>query len=376
MHTHSLAVALLLSTTLAAQTTHHVGPGHPHADIQSAINAAAPGDIVEIAAGVYPSFTVGKPLTIVNEPSALVQVVTTGTVAFVLTPADRVVVGGLDIQAHSVTIDGGVVSSERLTVRTDVGLVMNHCTLTMRWCSAGAQQGSGVLLNNAHLHASDSSFSTAAGGTSDIEQGGVRVHGDSACCLSSCSLIGAWPALPGKPWPSAALHVTNAIGSQRTWLVDCQLTGGLLFTGMQGPSVAAPALPAIAPVRFHRCNFAGPVFGAIATGRVIGTTTPVDMTIGSTFVMTARSEPGTPLLFYTGIDALGPVQIWELEQPAFLFLDTFLFPIVVANAQGIGTLPFPIPNQANLRNISLWWRCLDLSAPLLQGTPPFITIVQ
>lgn len=370
-----LAALLALPTTLAAQATHRVGPGF-HPDIQSAVDAAAPGDIVEIAAGVYPSFGVGKPLTIVNEPSALVQVVTTGAVTFTLQPQDRVVLAGLDIQAHTLTIDGGVVSSERLTVRTDVGLVMSHCTLTMRWCAAGATLGSGVLLIDAHLHASDSSFSTAAGGLGDIELGAVRVVGNSACCLSSCSLIGAWPAAGGHAWPSAALHVTDALGSQRTWLVDCTLTGGFLFTGMQGPAVAAPALPAIAPVRFHRCQFAGPVFGAVAFGRVIGTTTPVDMTIGSTFVMTARSEPGTPLLFYTGIDALGPVQIWELEQPAFLFIDTFLFPIVVANAQGIGTLPFPIPNQPNLRNISLWWRCLDLSAPLLQGTPPFITVVQ
>ena len=91
---------------------------------------------------------------------------------------------------------------------------------------------------------------------------------------------------------------------------------------------------------------------------------------------TVHAEPSHPLLFYTGTDALGPVQIFELEQPAFLFLDTLLFNIVVADAQGMASLPFTVPNIPGLRNVSLWWRCLDLFYTPLQGTPPFITIVQ
>lgn len=364
-----------LAQSAVAQAVLHVGPGN-HPTIQSAINAAAPGDIIEVAAGVYPSFDVGKPLTITNEPSALVQVVTAGSVTFTLLPQDRVVLGGLDIQAQSVTIGGGVVSAERCTLQTNLGLQVSNATVTLRWCASGAYAASGVLLQDAHLHASDSTFSTAAGGSSEIEHGAVTVKGDSACSLSLCTLVGAWPALPGMPWPSAALHVTDALGLQRTWLVDCTLRGGFLFTGLQGPSIAAPALPAQPPVRVHRCQFFGPVFGAVATGPILGVHTPIDMVVGGTFVTTVHAEPGHPLLFYTGSDGLGPVQIFELEQPAFLFVDTLLFDLVTADAQGMASLPFAVPNVPGLRHVTLWWRCLDLGVFPMQGTPPFITIVQ
>ena len=377
-HSITPAVGLLLATlaqSAAAQALHHVGPGF-HPTIQAAINAAAPGDIIEIAAGVYPSFHVGKPLTITNEPSALVQVVTTGSVTFALLPQDRVVLGGLDIQAQSVTIAGGVVSAERCTLQTNVGLQVSNATLTLRWCAAGAQEASGVLLQDAHLHGSDSTFSTAAGGSLDFEYGAIDVRGDSACSLATCSLIGAWPALPGKPWPSAAFHCTGTNRVERSWLVDCTLVGGFLFAGQQGPSITSPAVPTPPPVRVHRCQFGGPVFGAVATGPILGVHTPIDMVVGGTFVTTVHAEPNHPLLFYTGIDALGPVQIFELEQPAFLFIDTLLFNIVTADAQGMANLPFTVPNVPGLRNVSLWWRCLDLSYMPLQGTPPFITIVQ
>jgi hypothetical protein len=75
-----------------------------------------------VDAGVYPAFHVGKPLTITAQPSALVQVVSAGTVTITLSQFQRVHLAGLDVQAAAMRIQGGIVSAERCTLRTDRGL--------------------------------------------------------------------------------------------------------------------------------------------------------------------------------------------------------------------------------------------------------------
>ena len=373
----SIIVPLLAALTqvAVAQVVHHVGPGN-HPTIQAAITVAAPGEIIEVAAGVYPSFHVGKALTIAAEPSALVQIISTGPLTVTLQPFDRVFLGGLDIQVSAITITGGIVAAERCTVHTDTGMQLVNGVALLRWCAAGAAAASGILVQDGHLYASDSTFSTTAGGANDFEYGAVHCRGVGTCNLALCSLIGAWPATPAAPWPSAALHVTEANVVERVWVVDCTLNGGLLSNGMEGPSVTAPALPTLPPVRIYRSQLTGPAFGAISFGRILGVHTPVDMAIGSTFTTTMHGEPGHPFLFYVGTDVFGPVQIPEVDQPAFGFINTLIFPIVYADSLGNAQFSFPVPNIPTLRHFPLWWRGLDLISVPWQATPPFVTIIQ
>lgn len=56
--------ALLALAELALAADHFVGPGHPHADVSSAIAAAAPGDRIFVAPGLYPGFDLSKPVEI------------------------------------------------------------------------------------------------------------------------------------------------------------------------------------------------------------------------------------------------------------------------------------------------------------------------
>lgn len=372
--------ACLLSVMVAApglaQTVHLVGAGH-FATIQAAIDAAAAGDVVLVDAGVYPTFHVGKPLTITAVPSALVQVVGTGPITFSLLPPHRVHLGGLDIHAGGFRIHGGIVSAERCTVFTDRGMELFACMLSLRWSAAGAAHGSGVLVRNAHLHASDSTLSTAAGGNDNAMHAALKVEGAGTCQLSLCTLLGAWPASATAPLPSAALHVSAVAGANpRIWIGDCTLIGGLGHSGGFGPTIIAPPLPAPAPVRLHRCQTWGPVTGAVSFGPVVGLHTPVDLQIGATFTTRMLGEPGHPLLLYSGTDILGPFPILEVEQPALGFFDTVILGTIAGDAQGVADFPLVVPNNLALRHSVLWWRGLDLGTWPWQATPAFVTIVQ
>lgn len=373
-----IALCLLmpgLCGTALAQALHFVGPGH-HATIQAAIDAAAPGDLVQIDAGVYAAFTLTKPLTLAAAPSALVQIVSTGSVVLDLQPDHRVHLGGLDIQAHAMTVHGGIVSAERCTLRTNLGTHLTSTVLTMRWSAAGALSGSGILVQDSHLHASDSSFASSAGGVDRIEHGGVKVVGESACHLALCSMHGAWPALPTAPWPSTGFLAPTATGANaRIWLVDCHFVGGYQANGMQGPALAVPSV-ATSRARAHRCVAAGIVVGNLPLAPVAGVHTPVDLQIGSTFTTRMLGEPGHPLLLYVGTETLGLVPLPMVEQPALQFADMVVLGAVFADAQGGADFSLTVPNNPTLRHVQVWWRGLDLHELPWQATPAFVTLVQ
>jgi hypothetical protein len=274
-----------------------------------------------------------------------------------------------------VTIEGGMVSMERCTLRPQRGLRLVQCVALLRWCGVGAAIGTGVLVENSHLHASDSTFSTAAGCVVPHELAAVKVEGASTCQLSLCTLFGTWPA---GLWPSVPLHVVAAAaGSERIWLVECTLLGGFSPGGGAGASVVAPPAPAPAPVRLHRCSTAGALIGSIASGPVVGLHTPVDMQIGASFTTTMLSEPGHLVVLYLGTNVLGPFPLWFIEQPVFGFFDILFFDWVIANGQGRADFPFAVPNNPALRHQVLWWRGLDLNAtPVHQLTQVFVSLVQ
>lgn len=379
MQTTQLLVTGVLLVALTevsvAQTVHIVGNGN-YPTMQAAIDAAAPGDIVQVGAGIYPAFQLAKPLTIAAEPSALVQIVTSGSIDFDLQLGDRVHLGGLDIQASAITVHGGIVSAERCTIRTDLGLQLVDCVMTLRWSAAGGQNGSGVLVQDAHLHASDCSFSSAAGGLDRIEHGAVKVIGNSACHLALCSLHGAWPLLPNKPWPSTGLLAPTATAANaRIWLVDCNFVGGYQPSGLQGPALAVPSVAA-SRARAHRCQATGIVVGNLELGRVLGVHTPVDLQIGGTFTTRMLGEPGHPLLLYVGTETLGLVPLPLVEQPALQFADMVVLGTILADAQGAADFALTVPNNPSLRHLQVWWRGLDLHTMPWQATPAFVTLVQ
>jgi hypothetical protein len=304
-----------------------------------------------------------------------VQIVA-GRVSLDLQTSHRAHLAGLDLDVDAVTITGGIVSTERCTMNTRRGVQLVDCVASMRWSAASGQEASGVKLQNAHLHASDSTFTTAAGGADRITHGGVEIAGTSACHLALCSLFGAWPATAAKPWPSSALLASTAgAANARIWLVDCNFVGGYQASGLQGPSLIAPSV--LQPrARVHRCQATGPVIGTVEQGRVLGVHTPADMQVGTTFTTRMQGDPGDPLLLYAGGETLGLIPFPMVEQPALMFSDMVVLGTILANGQGFADFPLAVPNNPSLRHLQIWWRGLDLVQLPWQATPAFVTIVQ
>lgn len=358
-----------------AQGLQVVGPGG-HATIQQAIDAAASGDVVLVHAGVYPSFNVGKPLTITAAPSALVQVRTTESLVVSVPLGGRAHLAGLDVEASSVQVQGdGMTSLERCTIRTVRGTRAHGGVVLMRWSSASAERASGFTAVDTTVHALESTFTTTAGGVMTIEHGGFQALGASVSQLAGCTCVGAWPAKTGAPWPSVGLHVSLAGPTARTYAVDSSIRGGFTAGAVLGPSMVARQ-SGNAQLWVDRNNVFGYAIGVIAGAPLVGTRTPFDMTIGATFTTTLRSQPGRPMLFYAGLDVAGPVQIPEVVQPAFAFVHTVIWPVAYANALGEADFSFSVPNNPALRHSVLWWRGLDLVVVPWQASTVFTTIVQ
>ena len=84
---HAL-IAFSCTAAVAAQTTHVVGPGG-HAQIQAALAAAAPGDVVIVHPGNYPSFQCTIGVTIRAAVNGTAFVIGSSTANLTATLAER-----------------------------------------------------------------------------------------------------------------------------------------------------------------------------------------------------------------------------------------------------------------------------------------------
>lgn len=110
------ALVLLACGSVASATTWIVddggGSGVDFTDIQSAIDAAAPGDVILVHPGVYAPFALDRGLTLA--PFSTAVDVTQGSRVEALPAGQRAVVSGLDLQDLRVSACSGSVVLDRL----------------------------------------------------------------------------------------------------------------------------------------------------------------------------------------------------------------------------------------------------------------------
>jgi hypothetical protein len=119
----------LFALTAAARAADlFVGPGQAFADIQSAIDAASPGERVFVAPGVYETFEITKPVAVLGAGAGLVTVrnssASSGTIVTGLPYGTEAVVAGMEFEGPGAF--AGATAPARLVVRGNDGRVLVH----------------------------------------------------------------------------------------------------------------------------------------------------------------------------------------------------------------------------------------------------------
>ncbi len=242
----ALTLVLLLAPSLAAQSVLLVGPGG-FAQIQTAINAAANGDVIVVQSGTYQPFTLAKNLTITAAPGATVDVVSTISALTLLQPPHQARLVGLRFRSlfpvvpHLVRVMGGIVAISDCSIDTGSqtptypALLVQNAHVAMQRCAifgglmpsgTGAMTGGdAVRVVNASLAAVDCMFFGGDLSWDFSGPGGHAVFVDAADVhLVRCILLaGGNSAFLSGNAAGDGVHVASP---SRVWIADSLVRGG------------------------------------------------------------------------------------------------------------------------------------------------------
>lgn len=251
------------STASAQATVFHVSPLGPIPDVQTAIAAAADGDLIEVAPGTYPAFTVsGKRLGIIgidpatNTPATFDVQGAANTAAIrieQLTPGQLVTISGARIHhvsttAPAIVIDDNPAANVRLldvvvTTLTALGNVPYDGVVEVR-------DSAGVWFDRVRI-GDHRVFANGAAGTTGVA--GVFCA-DSQLHFASCDCRGMRSANATIPGGDGL----RIVGSSTAWLVDSLLMGGMSFAGAVPNTLGGHAVHdfggAAGPIRACDCT--------------------------------------------------------------------------------------------------------------------------
>lgn len=201
-----LLAALLLLAMPAGANTLFVGPGQPYVDIQAAIDAAQPDDVILVAPGMYGPITVDKPLSILADGS--------GTVTICAPQAEGIHVediqGGEELVISGMTVDASpiplMVGPRSIHVVSSPGTVILHDLCIDNGVEMTGIDASGVgRLFVFACEIVDAGWS-AIGNTS-----AALVVDQTTAWVGDSLLVGATPDSQGEIWPGVdGLRAVNA----------------------------------------------------------------------------------------------------------------------------------------------------------------------
>jgi len=385
--------SLLLLSPSGAQTTRYVSGGGNALD--QAIAAAAPGDVLVVAPGVYFPFQLAKGLTIHAPARATLQgqyPSTPQSLSLTIPAGQEARISGFDFLLTSTPGFPGLRGST--VVGAGSRVAFEDCNLSGDFYSPALTLGpsSEVLLNRCGL-----------GGTL-LVTGATVVASDTTIRGGNAGIVfrfGPWVAREavnlqgrfqgervvakggdgvGAPLPGYGGATAIVVGGgSELWLDASQVNGG----DGPGPAAGGTGILNASPrrVRLARTQVAGgtgtppgvPITGpADLNAPSIGVTTSSPFpAVGAPFGITYSALPFDPIFLLVSRD-LPVVSVPIVEQPIRGPGSPYyaLLGVGVADAQGQLTFPLAIPADPALQYLSVWFHGIGgLSLPLQAAVP-------
>ncbi|MFY9345216.1 MAG: hypothetical protein WAT39_22190 [Planctomycetota bacterium] len=372
------SLAAALASFGPAQTVHLVGSGG-FPQIQNAINAANPGDVVVVQAGTYNAFTLNKDLTLTAAPAAIVDinVLPWGSNVSVFRPPGQAKVVGMRFRhpiigpAQTRVLSGTVHFADCLfesspwSLPALAALVVQNAQVALQRCDVlggGAQSttsggtgagGHGMTVSFGTVAAADCTFRGGAIHWDFSGSGGHAIVASAADVhLANCLAVGGGndPLISYHPTGNG-MHIAS---TSRIWLADCQVAGGNGHTTAGGAALVNLGTTAVVEARSTFTGGPGSpvgpaVIGPLVTGPLLGllgTTAPI--TLGVPWTVGYRTTPATPVLVLAS-DGLAVSVPPVVAEPAWLSAGSFVVAGAgVTDATGLLTFTFPVPATPSL----------------------------
>jgi hypothetical protein len=346
-----------------------VGPSAPHADIQSAIDAASPGSRIVVAPGSYPGFVLDKPLSIIGEGGGVILTSANSenellTVRNLPAGSDTVIRSvsffnllSLPVRFHD--------CEGRILVDTLVELgVADHTVSNCAQVMLNSARLSGSLLvDGSNVTLVDSTVSGSAAAPTEPPKAGVDVSNGQVVAART-SITGGGASLFSSADPGAGVLLRN--GGRLVATGDTSFIGaGQGFTSVGSvsaiegvgevlldpdvPLSAWGSAPGVASsvtatyVELPALSAIGGILGGMSTVRLFGDP-------GDSFVMLV-GQPGSPIPIpaFQGSIQLNPLALFVIASG-------------MLDANGQAMLSFPVLENRIVLGVQVHWVALTFGA--------------
>ena len=350
-----VAVIAAFASSVPSQSTLTVGPG-AHPNVDAAIAAASPGDVVVVLPGAYPSFAVTKGVTI--RPAVA------GTVSFVspffpthisaqIPPGQTAHLAQLPLPTLIVT--GGRLAAVDCTIGPNHVAVLGGSLVVLEGCAVTTtlSVGSAIYVDQqSELVAVDTTVSftpnvpiPTAGTKSAVEVVGSRFRGSRLDVSVFNGPFGtAGPAVRGD-------------GASEVWLSDCTLLGGAGGCALDGTAG-----------RHDRCVLTPPC-STLPSGFILGAHRVSPLINGGVFAVDFTLQPGMAVGVFTAETFASQVYV-QLEQSLLLpAASAYPLAALVANPQGVASASWLVPAGPQFVDRTLWLQGFSGFTLPLQASP-------